>query len=226
MFQNNFATFLVVLRKSKNISQQELADKLYVDRSLISKWENGKLLPDVKYFDSICSIFDISITELLSCKIGSNEEKAVINYLKDNNKSKNIFKKSFIVTIIAFLCLFFIFLLFYFSTNYNQIKVYRIDCIYEKLEIKNGLLIVAGNDSYLKIGNIRSLDYDSFGEEISTIKLYLNDELIYEGASDKVINNIPKLRRNIDKLTIEINNEKYPVNLINVYSNKKIVYNT
>lgn len=224
MFQNDFATFLLELRKKNNISQQELADRLYVDRSLISKWENGKLLPDVKYFDSLCNIFNISLTELLSCKIGSKEDEVVINYIKNNNKKKNVLKKSLIISVLLVFVISFIFLFYYFTNNYNKVNVYRIDCIYDDFEIKDGLLIIAGDNTYLKIGSIRSLSFDSFGEEIQDIKIYNEDDLLYQGNSKKVVNDIKITKDNIYDIYIEINDIKYPLNFINVYSNKKIIY--
>lgn len=42
---------LAELRKEKNVSQEELAEKLYVSRQTISNWERGKTYPDINFFN-------------------------------------------------------------------------------------------------------------------------------------------------------------------------------
>lgn len=53
------------LRMENNITQEELANKLYISQQAISKWENGTCLPDIENIYKICKIFNISIEDLL-----------------------------------------------------------------------------------------------------------------------------------------------------------------
>lgn len=53
------------LRKNGKISQIELAEKLNVSQETISKWENGKVVPDVKNLIAMRTIFNSSIDYLL-----------------------------------------------------------------------------------------------------------------------------------------------------------------
>lgn len=53
------------LREKENLSQQELADKLFVSRSAVAKWENGKGLPSDVNLESICKFFDIDKKSLM-----------------------------------------------------------------------------------------------------------------------------------------------------------------
>lgn len=46
MDQEKVGKFITYLRKEKNISQEDLAQRLYLSRQAISKWERGKALPD------------------------------------------------------------------------------------------------------------------------------------------------------------------------------------
>lgn len=57
---------LISLRKSKNLSQEQVADKLNVTRQTISKWETDQSMPDLDKIVPICELFGISIDELLS----------------------------------------------------------------------------------------------------------------------------------------------------------------
>lgn len=54
------------LRKQKNLTQEQLAEKLYVSRTAISKWESGKGYPSIESLKCISEFFKITIDELLS----------------------------------------------------------------------------------------------------------------------------------------------------------------
>lgn len=63
---------LSALRKSKNLSQEEIADRLGVSRQAISKWENGQALPETANVMKLCEILEVTPNELL----GYEEQKA------------------------------------------------------------------------------------------------------------------------------------------------------
>lgn len=52
-------------RKRQNLTQEELANKLFVTRQLVSKWENGTGVPSIDDLLNISEIFHITIEELL-----------------------------------------------------------------------------------------------------------------------------------------------------------------
>ena len=55
--------FIAVCRKEKNLTQEQFAEKLGVTSKTVSRWENGKTMPDYSILDSLCYILDISINE-------------------------------------------------------------------------------------------------------------------------------------------------------------------
>lgn len=57
---------LQFLRKQQNWTQEQLAEKLYVSRTAVSKWELGKGYPNIESLKQLSSVFGISIDELLS----------------------------------------------------------------------------------------------------------------------------------------------------------------
>ena len=69
----NFAEKLKELRKQKGISQEQLAEKIYVSRQAITKWESGNGIPDIENLLSISALFNESLDSLLS------EEKSLIS---------------------------------------------------------------------------------------------------------------------------------------------------
>lgn len=54
------------LRKQKGLTQEELAEALYVSRTAISKWESGRGYPNIDSLKGIAKLFSITIDELLS----------------------------------------------------------------------------------------------------------------------------------------------------------------
>lgn len=71
-----FGKKLYELRKSKELTQEELAAALYVSRTAISKWESGRGYPSIDSLKTISEFFSISIDDLLSVeKIISIAEK-------------------------------------------------------------------------------------------------------------------------------------------------------
>ena len=58
--------FISNKRKEKNITQEQLAEKLYITDRAVSKWERGLSLPDADKMLDLCNILDISVNELLN----------------------------------------------------------------------------------------------------------------------------------------------------------------
>lgn len=68
------------LRKIKNMSQEELAEKLNVSRQAVSKWESGNGYPETEKIITICDIFDCSMDELVKGKISEDIKSEKNNY--------------------------------------------------------------------------------------------------------------------------------------------------
>ena len=74
MNQEKIGKFIQELRREKDLTQSELASKLNVTDRAISKWENGRGLPDLSLIKPLCEELDISINELLSGEKLSKKE--------------------------------------------------------------------------------------------------------------------------------------------------------
>lgn len=53
------------LRSKKGLSQDELAEKIYVTRQAVSRWENGETVPNTETLKLLSKLFDVSINTLL-----------------------------------------------------------------------------------------------------------------------------------------------------------------
>lgn len=60
--------FIADCRKEKQITQQQLADKLNITNKAVSKWETGNGLPDITLLTELADILDVSVDEILKAK--------------------------------------------------------------------------------------------------------------------------------------------------------------
>lgn len=65
MKQDKTGKFIAECRKKQKLTQEQLAEKLGVTSKSISRWENGRTMPDVSLFEPLCKELNISVNELL-----------------------------------------------------------------------------------------------------------------------------------------------------------------
>ncbi|MBQ5472301.1 MAG: helix-turn-helix domain-containing protein [Treponema sp.] len=84
----NYVTGKVIkkLREQKKLTQEELAQKIFVTSKAISKWETGQGFPDISLVEPLAKALDISVIELLSG-----------TYVTNTNKISNLRKSKFYV---------------------------------------------------------------------------------------------------------------------------------
>ena len=68
MEQDRFGKFIKEIRKKNNLTQKELADKYNVTYQAVSKWENGKNMPDISLIKKMSEDFQVSIDEMMDVK--------------------------------------------------------------------------------------------------------------------------------------------------------------
>lgn len=94
------------LRTGKNLTQEQLAEQLYVSRTAISKWESGKGYPNIESLKCISKFFSVTIDELLS-----GEELITLAETENRSNLKKIY--SFIYGILDMMAVTFILLPLY-----------------------------------------------------------------------------------------------------------------
>lgn len=78
MNQLTTGKFISQKRKEKNLTQEQLAEKLGVSNKTISKWETGKCMPDYGVVKSLCEELEMTVAELMDGE--EAEEKSVRAY--------------------------------------------------------------------------------------------------------------------------------------------------
>ncbi len=79
-----FSEKLQQLRKENGLTQEQLAEKIFVSRTAVSKWESGRGYPSLDYLKSISKLFSVSIDDLLS-----GEELITIAEADNHEKAKS-----------------------------------------------------------------------------------------------------------------------------------------
>lgn len=165
-------------REENHITQQELADKLYVSKQAISKWENDKSLPDVSMYPTIASLLNITVDELMG---------------NETNKNKLILSKKVIIICSIMICLILIFIIIM-IINPSKISEEKIiinetekalDIELPKIEIYD----IIEYNNWVSFNNYmypHKMYYFIFKDEIIKI-----DDTWFEELPQEIIDNIP-----------------------------------
>ena len=127
MNQEKIGRFIAQLRKEKNMTQNDLAKKLGITDRAISKWENGRGMPDLSLLTSLCETLDISINELLSgSRLDKKEyqdklEENIINTIDYSNKKIKKEKRTFKICL-SIILIFIILLIIMYRIDINRMK--------------------------------------------------------------------------------------------------------
>ena len=104
MDQIKIGKFIAECRKKQNLTQSQLAEKLGITDRAISKWENGRAMPDSSLMLDLCSILKISVNDLLSGEVigmeNSNKknEQLLLDIAKEvESKNKIIWTSMWII---------------------------------------------------------------------------------------------------------------------------------
>lgn len=127
MNQEKIGMFIAECRKEKNLTQKDLADKLGITDKAVSKWENGRCMPDISSLQALTSVLGITINELLAGERITEEdteeksEENIFALLKKINKTNTRLQK-------ILLCLMSVFavigaILFNFEIGYSAIFI-------------------------------------------------------------------------------------------------------
>ena len=191
MDQEKIGKLIKDLRIKNNLTQKEFADKYNVTYQAVSKWENGKNMPDLSLLKDICKDFDVSLDDLI------NGEKSV----------KKSYKKYIIIGII---CIVIVLFLVIKNNNNGDFNFKTITSSCDAFNISGS---IAYNDkkSAIYITNIKYCGGDDTKEyEIIECTLYESHEDIekkissYKYDGDKKV----KLEKFLEDVTFKVDGYK------------------
>ena len=186
MKQDNIGKFILQLRTDKGWTQEELANMIPITRQAVSRWEQGKSIPDSSTLVILSEIFGVSINELLSGKripkkeIVKESEKIALEIVDKHI----LLKKKINRILISFISLFFIgivgFLCYYFFATYNSVKVYSIGGKSKNFYLQEGVMIVTKQKLFFKLGNLIHSDDIEVDKVTLSFKKDGKDKLLYD----------------------------------------------
>ena len=195
MDQEKIGSFIKKIRKDNNLSQQAFAERLGVSFQAVSKWENGKNLPDISTLKEIKKQFNVNIDEII------DGEKTI--YKKRFNK-KNIIL--LIILLIAILGLI-IFILFRFKNINSKFEFNEINTTNNDFKVSGS--VVKTNDRTSVIIN----DVIYIGDDDDIKYETLECDLYEQKADNKVkvsscdIGNDITLTKYLENLKIKVDHQ-------------------
>ena len=82
MNQKNIGSFLKILRKEKNLTQEQLAEQFNVSSRTVSRWETGSNMPDLSLLVELADFYNVDIREIIDgerkSEIMNSEEKETL----------------------------------------------------------------------------------------------------------------------------------------------------
>ena len=98
MNQAAIGKYIAHKRREKNLTQEQLAEKIGVSNKTISKWETGKNMPDYSMIEPLCDALSVTLSELMSAKDAveishPNEDTQILELLRrtqELERQKNI----------------------------------------------------------------------------------------------------------------------------------------
>ena len=235
MNPEKFQFFIKELRLEKKLSQEQLANMIFVSRTTITKWENGKSVPDSDKYELLCQFFNISIEELIlserkTSKNINSLSNAILNFIREQSKKNKRLKLMLVICFLIIILMFIGVTILYYISNYNSIHFYTYSGKSENVEISDGLLIISKDKIYFTLGNIVP-EYDGI---INIYSVNGNEEqIIYSGQSFNLIKEYYGYDSFIDYLEflkgnqivyIELNSEKIELVFSESFSNDKYFY--
>ena len=109
MDQVKIGQFIKTIRKEKNLTQREIAERMSISEKTVSKWETGNGLPEVSLMLPLCKLLEISVNELLSGeRLDEKEyynkaEENIMNILQEKAEAKKKIVISVIIVLVTLL---------------------------------------------------------------------------------------------------------------------------
>ena len=176
-----FGDNLKLIRKNKNMSQEELAEKVNVTRQSVSKWENGEAYPEMNNILELCKIFNCKINDLVHTDmsdITSLDEEIVMKVVKFNEKKQNQVKTlSNVISLIGSIGK----IVLMVAIPFVIMAMILVPYVINNVEVK-------GNDLSLKTDNIEIVDNKTL-ELFGVAVIGVEEELEYKQVVDIFTNN-------------------------------------
>ena len=185
----NFSEKIKKIRVDNNLTQEEMANKLFVSRSLIAKWEQDRGIPSIDMLNTIAATFGLTINDLIS------EDEIKLITIKNNQEvqtNKKSLKLSIIIGVVSIFVLLvtIIFIIIKINLN-NDIKPVFLDFETkgEIIDLKEDVIIIANKEHQYEVKWDRiETKIDRYGNKITYDFLKIGFLVEVSGSYNKAYN--------------------------------------
>ena len=152
--------FILELRKKKGFTQVELGEQIGVTGKAVSKWENGQSLPDVSILNSLSTVLEVTVTELLNGDYIDIKNQETIDDVTEGSinlyqkEEKKKFNTIIIILLVIILSLVAIILAIFMYNNYNSCQIYSVKSQNSEIQL-TGVLNITNKKNLLMINNLK-----------------------------------------------------------------------
>ena len=156
-------------RKEKGLTQDKLAELLYISDKTVSKWETGKSGPDILIISDLADVLGVEVDDLLRGTSKKNKDRCITRWLN-----------------VAFLFIFIFVTCAFLFVKFNSWKVYDFKSTNENFYV-SGYVVSNNYESRIVINEFDSEKYLKHMTDVSYIemKFYVNDEVVYNYQSQE-----------------------------------------
>jgi DNA-binding XRE family transcriptional regulator len=163
-------------RKEKGLTQDKLAELLYISDKTVSKWETGKSGPDILIISDLADVLGVEVDDLLRGTSKKNKDRCVSKWLN-----------------IIFICIFLFVVCLLMYVKFNSWNVYDFKSTNENFYV-SGYVVSNNYESRVVINNFLSDNYLLNMDDISYIEMniYIKEEVVYayQSTEDENIANL------------------------------------
>ena len=206
---DEIGNFIAVLRKEKNLTQKDLAEKLGVTDKAVSKWERGLGCPDVSLLEALSKILNVSILELLKGRKieggelrRTNVEDLIVETVSFSKKEMDKKYKHILSNILSFIILVIVGFLI-------TVNVAHISYLNQKIEYYPNNLLIQKVNANLNL----------FLDDINLIRTASN--VFSENDKQKIIKHLEGLYEDVFNSKILTLNKKQEIKLKDLYNMSK-----
>lgn len=154
-------------RKEKGLTQDKLAELLYVSDKTVSKWETGKSGPDILIISDLADVLGVEVDDLLRGTSKKNKDRCVSKWLN-----------------IIFICIFLFVVCLLMYVKFNSWNVYDFKSTNENFYV-SGYVVSNNYESRVVINEFNSDNYLSKMKNVSYVEMnfYVNNEIVYNYQS-------------------------------------------
>lgn len=182
-------------RKEKGLTQDKLAELLYISDKTVSKWETGKSGPDILIISDLADVLGVEVDDLLRGTSKKNKDRCITRWLN-----------------VAFLCIFILVTCAFLYVKFNSWKVYDFKSTNENFYV-SGYVVSNNYESRIVINEFDSENYLSQMKNVTHIemKFYVDDNVVYNYQSkedENIVNLFLKDIRSVSFSTLYVINNK------------------